>query len=627
MEVEASPQPHQQEEVQPPPPPPAEQEGGMSAAPVHHHSCSSSQEAASPPPPPDDEHKGEEQSTSSTSSSTVFLPAASMTLPDCNIIINFGLMNQFIKAMKCPACLNGNFDLNPSNCTKIGMAYTLTYVCTNLQCQAKHVLHTSRDAWPKKKKKKKAERHQGPVEWLHVGDHGGTTMNKEGNPLFFRRRQRPLINFLVVNAIRKIGFGYSALEKALFLLDLPRFFSSTYYEYSAIIDAADCSMAEKVYDENIEIVKAKARAAGKEPDPETKVLEVHAVSMDGSWNKRGRTSNFGHVTAFDCDTGLALASGHRSKVCGICDEAKNKGREADPGHKCRKNWENSSGSMEPDIVVEIVKKLWEKGIKIAHYVGDNDTAVMHAIKHELDPKIGGDMVKMTDPNHQFGNFRDRLDSKVRPYFKKALTVRNMDHMKNLYEKNVYAFPGQPERMRECMLNMINHLFDLDHSACNTFNHIKCAKASDPSHMTSNLSYGKYLDPNLKAMVPIPKKKAASKASGNKEHQVPAYKEVTFLEAVREVIEEFSELEVLKRLANPNLSSQINEALHSVNVRNSSPKFMPYEKTVEPRYEAAVLHFSKGVFKTHLEFRRFLGLGKKQRGANVHGYDASIFCLL
>lgn len=377
-------------------------------------------------------------------------------------------------------------------------------------------------------------------------------------------------------------------------------------------------------------MKAKARAVGKEPDPETNVLEVHAVSMDGSWNKRGRTSNFGHVTAFDCDTGLALATGHRSKVCGICYRAKNKGREVEPGHKCRKNWENSSGSMEPDIVVEIVNKLYrEKGIKIAHYVGDNDTAVMNAIKNEVDPKIGGDMVKMTDPNHQFGNFRDRLDTKVRPFFKKALTARNMDHLKKLYEKNVYAFPGQPERMRECMLNMMNHLFDLDHSACNTFNHIKCAKESDPSHMTSNLSYGKYLDPNLKAMVPIPKKKA-SKASGKKEQQVPAYKEVTFLEAVREVIEEFSELEVLKRLANPDLSSQINEALHSVHVRNSSPKFMPYEKTVEPRYEAAVVHFSWGVFKTHLEFRRFLGLGKKRAGRqcmDMHFFFACWQCLI
>lgn len=539
---------------------------------------------SSPPPPPVDE-----EPTPSPSSTGSLAVASSTSLPDCNIIINFDLMNRFIKPTKCPACSSGNFDLSPDNCIKSGIAYTLTYVCTNLQCQAKHVLRTSsRHAWHKDVQKP----------------------GQKGNPSPFRRRRPFLINILLVNAIRKIGYGYSALEKALFLLDLPRFNSSTYYIYSDLVDTADCSLSEQVYNENIKIVKAKAMAAGKKPDPETNVLEVHAVSMDGSWNKRGRTSNFGHVTAFDCDTGLAIASGHRSKVCRVCDEAKKKGREAEPGHhKCRKNWENSSGSMEPDIVVEIVNKLYkEKGIKIAHYVGDNDTAIMHAIKHEVDPNIGGEMIKMTDPNHQFKNFRERLDAKVRPFFKKALTVRNIDHLKSLYEKNVYAFPGQPERMRECMLNMTNHLFDLDHSACNTFGHIKCTKASDPSHMSSNLSYGKYLDPNVKAMVTIPKKKTSA-ASGKKEQQVPAYKEITFLEAVREVIEEFSELEVLKRLASPHLSSQINEAFHSIHTRTSSPKFMPYEKTVEPRYEAAVLHFSWGVFKTHLKFRRFLGLGR------------------
>jgi hypothetical protein len=76
-----------------------------------------------------------------------------------------------------------------------------------------------------------------------------------------------------------------------------------------------------------------------------------------------------------------------------------------------------------------------------------------------------------------------------------------------------------------------------------------------------------------------------------------------------VIEEFSELVVLQRLADPNLRTNINEALHSVHTRASSPKFMSYEKTVQPRYEAAVLHLSWGVLKTHLQFRSFLGLGK------------------
>ena len=422
--------------------------------------------------------------------------------------------------------------------------------------------------------------------------------------------RRPVINFLLVNAIRKIGHGYSALKKVLLLLDLPSINTSLFYKYSQLVDTADCHFAEEAYDQNIAVVKAKALASGKGPDPKTNVVEVHAVSMDGSWNKRGRTSNFGHVTAFDCATGLAIASGHRSKVCGICDKAKKKGREPDPNHACRKNWDKSSGSMEPDIVVEIVTKLYEeKGIKITHYVGDNDTAIMHAIQERVDPRIGSGITKMTDPNHHFGNFRDRLDSKVRTYFKKALTVRNMDHIKQLFEKNVYAFPGDPVQMRKCMLNMVNHLFDLDHSACNTFDHVKCAKATNPSHVSSNLSFGKYLDPNLKAMVPMPSRKKNTSGKSSDQQQLPTYKEVTFLEALREVIEEFSELVVLQRLADPNLRTNINEALHSVHTRASSPKFMSYEKTVQPRYEAAVLHLSWGVLKTHLQFRSFLGLGK------------------
>ena len=56
------------------------------------------------------------------------------------------------------------------------------------------------------------------------------------------------------------------------------------------------------------------------------------------------------------------------------------------------------------------------------------------------------------------------------------------------------------------------------------------------------------------MVPIPMKRMANAAFGKKEERVvPAYQEVTFPEAVKEVIEEFSHLDILKRLADPKQS--------------------------------------------------------------------------
>eukprot|EP00300_Choanocystis_sp_HF-7_P009779 c16630_g2_i1.p1 GENE.c16630_g2_i1~~c16630_g2_i1.p1 ORF type:complete len:142 (+),score=9.20 c16630_g2_i1:410-835(+) len=106
-------------------------------------------------------------------------------------------------------------------------------------------------------------------------------------------------------------------------------------------------------------------------------LQDICASYDGSWSKRKHSSLLGFGFLIGRFTGRALASAVRSKHCPTCiknQRSKKPVRE----HNCCQNYpsEKSAGSMEPDIALELQRKVAEYGARLAVFVGDGDTEAL-----------------------------------------------------------------------------------------------------------------------------------------------------------------------------------------------------------------------------------------------------------
>ena len=100
-------------------------------------------------------------------------------------------------------------------------------------------------------------------------------------------------------------------------------------------------------------------------------------------------------------TGKVLAYAVRCKKCKQCDQDTSK----DPSsHDCRKNWTGSSKSMEPDMAVNMLHNLKDKGFHVKNLVMDNDATTISKARSNFDQNIQ----KFSDFNHTKKNFTNKL---------------------------------------------------------------------------------------------------------------------------------------------------------------------------------------------------------------------------
>lgn len=108
-------------------------------------------------------------------------------------------------------------------------------------------------------------------------------------------------------------------------------------------------------------------------------------------------------------TGKMLYLGIRNKYCCICARSQYKNTNSDiPEHTCFKNWDNTSASMEANIIVEGFansEKMY--GLRFLKLVGDGDSSVH---KELLKAKPYGNMMveKIECRNHLLRNLSSRL---------------------------------------------------------------------------------------------------------------------------------------------------------------------------------------------------------------------------
>ena len=170
--------------------------------------------------------------------------------------------------------------------------------------------------------------------------------------------------------------------------------------------------------------------------PLDEVVDV-VVTVDGTWQKRGRTSLFGIVVAIAWKTGQVLAWEVLSKHCMACKLRESMDLEEYEGwyegHKeeCECNYKGSSNGME----IAGVKAIWLRSVKdlklrYTTYIGDGDAATfacltklkpygedVEIIKHEcvghIQKRMGTALRKLkksgiVDENGQLVKFKCRL---------------------------------------------------------------------------------------------------------------------------------------------------------------------------------------------------------------------------
>ena len=204
-----------------------------------------------------------------------------------------------------------------------------------------------------------------------------------------RSQKAKILNKTSVAAGRHAGMGRRGLQTFTASLDL-----------LPPITARAYSVHNKQIADEVEEVgnKIMHEAAGRVHDfhnkPHDEIIEV-GVSMDGTWMKRGHTSQFGALAACDCETGEIVDQEVMCLFCEICNSYKAQHTEKEfeewlPLHQdsgeCQINHWGNSGEMEREAAGILFSRSEEKvKLRYASLLGDGDTNTIKHINEDVLP--------------------------------------------------------------------------------------------------------------------------------------------------------------------------------------------------------------------------------------------------
>ena len=213
------------------------------------------------------------------------------------------------------------------------------------------------------------------------------------------------VNRRIVASASACGMGFYQVRRFFAMMGLP----------APVSESTWCDLKKRIHPvikraANIHLQEAAAhlRAVYADtnlgmPDRDG-VLDI-SISIDGSWQKRGRTSKNGIVTVIDTMTGLILDFVTLSNYCHECDtgpapdDASYADFIAKHQPKCQKTIDCSSGAMEMEGAVIIFRRSIQlHGFRYSQMLGDGD-AKTYARVCEDDPYDGRPIEKLECVNH------------------------------------------------------------------------------------------------------------------------------------------------------------------------------------------------------------------------------------
>ncbi|KAH7948414.1 hypothetical protein HPB52_021981 [Rhipicephalus sanguineus] len=247
------------------------------------------------------------------------------------------------------------------------------------------------------------------------------------------------VNDAAVWGFMSIGSGHSHLEEAMSVMEIPTMSKGAFLRREESIDVEGTLIKEMT--EAGEEEKMLAEAAGDFCEDGT--TPWITVVVDGGWSHRSHghrySANSGVAVIVGKRTQKLLYLGVRNKLCSTCEYYAKKGERKE--HSCYRNWDQSSGAMEADILVEGFQRSTEMhGVQYRTFIGDGDSSVYYQLQTRVD--YGRFIKKNECANHVVKCYTSRLYSiaKESKGTRSLLSGPRMKRIKNGARKAVSHYP-------------------------------------------------------------------------------------------------------------------------------------------------------------------------------------------
>ncbi|XP_062588881.1 uncharacterized protein LOC134250534 isoform X2 [Saccostrea cucullata] len=280
------------------------------------------------------------------------------------------------------------------------------------------------------------------------------------------------------NPVQHTGIGFDQISGILAELNMPpisrTLLSSRQEEIGKATESVASLSLQQALEEEVLATNIKKQSSSI------------SVSVDGGWQKRGSGRSYdsltGHCSMMGACTGKVIDYSVRNKSCKICENAERKKTSPAP-HDCTRNWTGSSKSMEPDMVVDMVERTLNKGVRMEAVIGDDDTTAISRINSELDANIR----KQSDKNHVKKNVANSLYNLQKTH--KNLSTKVIKYIQKCFNYMVSQNQGSPSGIEKGLTALSSHPFD-NHNECDK---VWCHHKRDPTKKFTSLPYGRPLE--------------------------------------------------------------------------------------------------------------------------------------
>lgn len=274
------------------------------------------------------------------------------------------------------------------------------------------------------------------------------------------------VNYRMVSHFISNGQGYSAMEKLGIVLNMEIMSNSTFSKMTKSLSKSTIKSGQINLTSARERVRQTYAELDKYNNDYDKPIDI-AVSFDGTWHKRGHTSNYGVGCVIELHTGLVIDYCVLSKYCHACALAMSDLGKDSPefdiwfsGHKseCNINYTGSSPAMETEAAERLWKssldynfryttilsdgdsKSWQH-IQSLNVYGDSTTINKEECINHVSKRLGTALrkvvkdcrvKKITLGGIAYGSLKDATIIKLQKYYKNAILKNkdNVDGMKS-----------------------------------------------------------------------------------------------------------------------------------------------------------------------------------------------------
>ena len=217
------------------------------------------------------------------------------------------------------------------------------------------------------------------------------------------------VNVRMVAFIRSLGKGHRALRNFSTYLNSPS--PMTHRNYKNVFNKIHTASKEIAKESMCKAAQTEIKTAKQETSDLNLDLDLDieptdcAVSVIGTWQRRGHASHHGVVTAISVQTGKCLDVEVLFNICKGCKHWEGKKGTVEYekwklSHACRINHTGSAGAMEAVGAVRIFSRSEEqREFRYMQYLGDGDSASFRKVNESKPYGESADVEKMECVGH------------------------------------------------------------------------------------------------------------------------------------------------------------------------------------------------------------------------------------